>query len=130
MREGVPVPVTVVAFGPCKLKCAAVSAAAALPPITLTAFAAHALSGIVPSLSAGLMAVIVENLSGWVIWVANLFGNLSFASLPIPPFSAYWMAPYYLAFLMIWRPRARPGQRLCARVTIRGPGGAQASRAV
>lgn len=82
--------------------------ALALAPLTLTAFAAHAMSGIVPALSAGLMVGVVEPLSGWVLWVVDTLGPLSFASLSIPAFSAYWMLPYYGVLILFWRPRARP----------------------
>jgi competence protein ComEC len=82
--------------------------AVALPPITLTSFGAHALSAAAPGLSAGLMLGMVEPLVGWIFCVVELFGNLSFAAVTVPAFSAWWLVPYYGLLLALWRPRARP----------------------
>jgi ComEC/Rec2-related protein len=82
--------------------------ATALPPITLTSFAAHALFGVVPSVGAGLMVGVVQPLVGWVLWVVDTFGSLGVAAFHVPAFSAYWMLPYYGCLLLLWRPHGRP----------------------
>ena len=82
--------------------------ALSLPAITLTAFAALPLFGLLPALSVGLMVGIVQPLSGWVLWVVQSFGSLSFAAFQVPTFSPWWIAPYYAFCLLLWRPRARP----------------------
>jgi competence protein ComEC len=82
--------------------------AIALPAITLTAFAAHLITGVTVPLGTGLMIGLAQPLTGWILWVADTFGNLAFSAIAVPPFSAYWMLPYYAVALMLWRPRARP----------------------
>lgn len=79
-----------------------------LPVLTLSAFFAHGIFGLWPALGAGMMVGIVQPLSGWVLWVVEMFGSLSFAAISVPAFSAWWMVPYYGLMLAFWRPRARP----------------------
>lgn len=79
-----------------------------LPVLTLSAFFAHGIFGLWPALGAGMMVGIVQPLSGWVLWVVEMFGSLSFAAISVPAFSAWWMVPYYALMLAFWRPRARP----------------------
>ena len=52
-----------------------------LPALTLSAFFAHAVSGLLPGLAAGIMIVVVQPLTGWVLWVTEAFGSLSFAAV-------------------------------------------------
>ena len=85
--------------------------AMALPALTLSAFFAHAISSLVPSLATGVMLVIVQPLTGWVLWVAETFGSLSFAAVEVSAFSAWWMVPYYALLLALWRPKPRPVRR-------------------
>lgn len=82
----------------------------ALPAITLTAFVAHPLSVVWPALSQGLLVLLVEPLTGWILWVAESFGNLPFAAVSTPAFSAWWLIPFYALLLMMWRPRAYPAR--------------------
>jgi ComEC/Rec2-related protein len=82
--------------------------AVALPPITLGAFLAHGISPVLPSLSAGISILVIEPLAGWVLFVVNSLGNLSFAAFQPAAFSAYWMLPYFGVVLLTWRPRVRP----------------------
>ena len=79
-----------------------------LPALTLSAFFAHAIAGLLPALATGIMIVIVQPLTGWVLWVTEAFGSLSFAAAEVPAFSPWWMIPYYALLLAFWKPKPRP----------------------
>lgn len=62
---------------------------------------------VIPSSGVGLLKIGVEPLTGWIAIVIEKLGALPFASVPVPDFSAYWIAPFYLCALLLWRPHVR-----------------------
>jgi ComEC/Rec2-related protein len=78
-----------------------------LPPLVVAAMAAHLISFLSASIAAGLMAVVVQPLSGWLLFVTDHFGG-DWASLTVPAFSGYWVLLAYGLMLLVWRLRLRP----------------------
>ena len=69
---------------------------------------AYGLWPFVPSLGAGLMQLIVAPLVGWVQFVLEQIGGVSWSGVQVPAFSGYWLGLLYLALLLTWRKRVRP----------------------
>ena len=80
---------------------------AALAPVTLLALASFGISFVSLALSVGLMRLVVEPLTGWILLVVNVLGSLPFAAVEVPPFNGYWLVPIYAAMLLTWRKHVR-----------------------
>lgn len=80
---------------------------AALAPVTLLALASFGISFISLALSVGVMKLVVEPLTGWILLVVNVLGSLPFAAVEVPPFNGYWLVPIYGAMLLTWRKHVR-----------------------
>ena len=71
------------------------------------ALAAWSLWLLAPAVGVGALKFCVEPCTGWVGLVIERLGLLPFASLEVPDFSAYWLLPFYLAAVLLWRPYVR-----------------------
>lgn len=78
-----------------------------IAPIVIATLVAQAVSPVSAALAAGLMKLVVEPLSGWFLWVVDSLGQMRWAAVDTPPFSAYWLIPIYGAMLCLWRKRVR-----------------------
>jgi competence protein ComEC len=78
-----------------------------IAPIVIAALVAQAVSPFSAALAVGLMKLVVEPLSGWFLWVVDSLGQMRWAAVDAPPFSAYWLLPIYAAMLCLWRKRVR-----------------------
>jgi competence protein ComEC len=77
---------------------------AAVPLIVVSSLAGFALSFVWPPLGQGL-ALAALPMVGWVYAAVEYCGQPSWAVLEVPAFSAYWLLPFYGAFLLAWRRR-------------------------
>ncbi|MBX3118464.1 MAG: ComEC/Rec2 family competence protein [Fimbriimonadaceae bacterium] len=81
--------------------------AAAILPIMVGSVVGWLFSFLLPAVSAGILAIFVTPFVGWISWVVNGLGSLSFAAMEIPAFNALWLVPIYAALIALWRPRVR-----------------------
>jgi ComEC/Rec2-related protein len=75
--------------------------------VTVPALLAWLTFGVAASVAVGVMQVIVQPFSGWIMAVVDFFGSPTWAAVDIPEFSGYWLALIYGASLIMWRPYVR-----------------------
>lgn len=78
----------------------------AASPIVILALFSLPLSLFWPAAGALLLQAAAP-LTTYIDSVIQVFGGER-AAINFPPFSGYWLVPYYLLLLMLWRPRVRP----------------------
>ncbi len=75
--------------------------------VALIAWLASSIPGVGPPLCAGLMQVVVEPLTGYLIMMVHVFGDPEWAAIKVPEFNAYWLVLIYGVGILLWRPRSR-----------------------
>jgi competence protein ComEC len=85
-------------------------AAPVAPIIIVCSLLGWALLFFAPSVQVGLLLFVVGPLAAWVLFISSILSAHGWATVLFPPFEAYWLVPYYLAFLIIWERSA--GSRL------------------
>jgi ComEC/Rec2-related protein len=78
----------------------------AVAPIVILAMVALPVAVIWPPIGNALLQGSVP-FTSYIDAVLHSFGGER-AAVQVPPFSAYWLVPLYLALLMLWRPYIRP----------------------
>ena len=79
-------------------------------PVTLiiwSALLAWIISGLFPALAAGVLTEVTTPLANAMLAVVDGMAAWPWASVALPPFSAYWLVPVYAGLLFIWRPNVR-----------------------
>lgn len=56
----------------------------------------------------GLAKALLEPMTSGLVWFLQAFAQVPGASVGVPSFSAYALVVIYTAFVLLWRPRARP----------------------
>jgi predicted membrane metal-binding protein len=77
----------------------------AVTPVVVLAMLALPIALISPALGGALMSLTGPFIS-YIDWVLESFGR-EWAAISIPPFNAYWLVPFYVFLLMLWRPYVR-----------------------
>jgi hypothetical protein len=54
----------------------------------------------------GFLLSLTEPFTAYIQFVLGSFGG-PFAAIDVPPFSAYWLVPFYLCLLALWKPYVR-----------------------
>ena len=79
--------------------------AVAVVPVVVISMLALPLSWLAPA-AAGVAMKATVPLTSYIFAVLNSFGGET-AAVQVPPFSAYWLVPFYILLLMLWRPHVR-----------------------
>lgn len=82
-----------------------------LLPIMLAALGAWLISGLTPlgeAIGAGLMRLVVEPLTGYLIMMVRAMGDPSWSAISVPPFGVGWVFAFYVGALVLWCPKPRP----------------------
>lgn len=82
--------------------------AGVIGPLIVCALLAWAAAPISEALSAGLMHVVVQPLTQWILAVTDVLGSWSWSAVTVPPLPAALWTVLYLGAILIWRPIARP----------------------
>ncbi len=80
----------------------------ALPPLMGGAMASLGLSSVFPGLAAGIMALVVQPLAGWLLWVVETVGSWPGSAVEVPPLATGWLVLYYGCWALAWRRMPRP----------------------
>lgn len=75
--------------------------------VTVPALLAWLTFGFYGSVAVGVMQVIVQPLSGWIMAVVDCLGSPAWAAVDVPEFSGYWLPLVYAAAMGLWRPYVR-----------------------
>lgn len=78
-----------------------------LPVLMMATFSGWMIHLILPAMATDLSQVFIEPLAGWIRFIVEQTGSLSWSTFSIPKPSAYLIFLIYFLFLMLWRPHAR-----------------------
>lgn len=76
--------------------------APAQPFVIVFSLIGWGLAPVAPELSHFVFGYLVSPLASYIGFVSNLIGGVSWGSIDVPPFSGYWLAPYYAAWALLW----------------------------
>ncbi len=78
-----------------------------LPVLMMITFIGWIISLLFPIIASGLSKMLIEPLAGWIRFIVDQIGTLSWSTFSIPQPSIYLIFLLYVLFLMLWRPYVR-----------------------
>lgn len=86
---------------------AAPAAGSVLPAMLALGLAGHGVAFVWRYGGLWILGNLAAPLAGWFEAVTDTASRLSWLHVQMPPFSGYWLVPFYACALMLWRPHVR-----------------------
>lgn len=75
--------------------------------IIIAAMAGWLIGLVIPPVGVGILKIVAEPLTGWIIFVVDALGSFKWSAVPVPWYSPYLIPIPYLIALFVWRARYR-----------------------